>query len=195
MQNSNPVYRPPENRGYFGIGVEGICKPMNLGNLFQGKPNFIPCTPLGCIHILKYYSIEVKSKNVVIIGRSNLVGKPLHALLSQKFDVGNATVTLCHSSSSNIHYYTKNADIIIVATGIPYLLKSNMIKKDCVIIDVGINLVNDNSEKGYHIVGDVDYDNVMPSAKHITPVPGGVGPMTIAMLLYNTVISAESQSS
>ena len=173
--------------------VDGL-HPMNLGYLLQGKPNFIPCTPFGCIQILKHYEIEVKSKNIVIVGRSNLVGKPLHALLSQKFNIGNATVTLCHSKTDNINYFTKNADIIIVATGIPNLLKSDMIKKDCVVIDVGINRINDNSDKGYHIVGDVDYDNVMPLAKHITPVPGGVGPMTITMLLYNTIQSAKKAS-
>mgnify|MGYP001311178491 CR=1 FL=1 len=173
--------------------VDGL-HPVNLGNLFQGKPNFIPCTPFGCIHILKHYNIEVKSKNVVIIGRSNLVGKPLHALLSQKFDVGNATVTLCHSSTPNIDFYTKNADIIIVATGRPKLLTHNMIKKDCVIIDVGINRVDDDSPKGYQIVGDVDFNNILPIAKYITPVPGGVGPMTITMLLYNTVRSAKKAS-
>ena len=170
--------------------VDGL-HPMNLGHLLQGKPNFIPCTPFGCIQILKHYKIQVKSKNIVIVGRSNLVGKPLHALLSQKFNIGNATVTLCHSYSDSINFFTKNADIIIVATGMPNLLKSNMIKENCVIIDVGINRVNDNSDRGYHIVGDVDYDNVMPKAKYITPVPGGVGPMTITMLLYNTVRSAK----
>ena len=173
--------------------VDGL-HPMNLGNLLQGKPNFIPCTPFGCIQILKHYNIEVKSKNIVVIGRSNLVGKPLHALLSQKFNIGNATVTLCHSNTDNINHFTKNADIIIVATGKPNLLKSYMIKEDCVIIDVGINRIDDDSDRGYHIVCDVDYENVLPIVIYITPVPGGVGPMTITMLLYNTVRSAKKVS-
>ena len=121
--------------------IDGL-HPMNLGHLLQGQPNFIPCTPFGCIQIMKHYKIQVKSKNIVIIGRSNLVGKPLYALLSQKFNICNATVTLCHSYTNNISQFTKNADIIIVATGMPNLLKTNMIKKDCVIIDVGINRIN-----------------------------------------------------
>ena len=173
--------------------VDGL-HPINLGLLMQGKPNFIPCTPLGCIEILKYYNIDVESKNIVIIGRSNLVGKPLFALLSQKFKIGNATVTLCHSKSRNIDFYTKNADIIIVAIGSPKFLKSNMVKKNAIIIDVGINRVNDNSDKGYHIVGDADFDNLNNKVSYITPVPGGVGPMTITMLLHNTINSAKSFS-
>ena len=173
--------------------VDGL-HPINLGLLMQGKPNFIPCTPLGCIEILKYYNIDVESKNIVIIGRSNLVGKPLFALLSQKFKIGNATVTLCHSKSRNIDFYTKNADIIIVAIGSPKFLKSNMVKKNAIIIDVGINRVNDNSDKGYHIVGDADFDNLNNKVGYITPVPGGVGPMTITMLLHNTINSAKSFS-
>lgn len=173
--------------------VDGL-HPINLGLLIQGKPNFIPCTPLGCIEILKYYNIDVESKNIVIIGRSNLVGKPLFALLSQKFKIGNATVTLCHSKSRNIDFYTKNADIIIVAIGSPKFLKNNMVKKNAIIIDVGINRVNDNSDKGYHIVGDADFDNLNNKVSYITPVPGGVGPMTITMLLHNTINSAKSFS-
>ena len=173
--------------------VDGL-HPINLGLLMQGKPNFIPCTPLGCIEILKYYNIDVESKNIVIIGRSNLVGKPLFALLSQKFKIGNATVTLCHSKSRNIDFYTKNADIIIVAIGSPKFLKNNMVKKNAIIIDVGINRVNDNSDKGYHIVGDADFDNLNNKVGYITPVPGGVGPMTITMLLHNTINSAKSFS-
>tara|TARA_B100000676_G_C18075095_1_gene847058 strand:+ start:2388 stop:3293 length:906 start_codon:yes stop_codon:yes gene_type:complete len=173
--------------------VDGL-HPINLGLLMQGKPNFIPCTPLGCIEILKYYNIDVESKNIVIIGRSNLVGKPLFALLSQKFKIGNATVTLCHSKSRNIDFYTKNADIIIVAIGSPKFLKTNMVKKNAIIIDVGINRVNDNSDKGYHIVGDADFDNLNNKVGYITPVPGGVGPMTITMLLHNTINSAKSFS-
>ena len=171
--------------------VDGF-HPENLGYLLQGNPRFIPCTPFGCIKILKYYKIDVKSKHIVIIGRSNIVGKPLMALLSQKFELGNATVTICHSYTKNLSKYTMMADIIIAATGIPNLLNADMIKKGAIIIDVGINRINDNSKKGYHIVGDVNYESVKGKAAAITPVPGGVGPMTITMLLFNTVLSAEN---
>ena len=171
--------------------VDGF-HPENSGYLLQGNPRFIPCTPFGCIKILKYYKIDVKSKHIVIIGRSNIVGKPLMALLSQKFELGNATVTICHSYTKNLSKYTMMADIIIAATGIPNLLNADMIKKGAIIIDVGINRINDNSKKGYHIVGDVNYESVKGKAAAITPVPGGVGPMTITMLLFNTVLSAEN---
>ena len=170
--------------------VDGL-HPMNLGRLLQGNPNFIPCTPYGCLEILRYYKINVKSKHVVVIGRSNLVGKPIAALLSQKFDIGNSTVTLCHSQTKNLSKYTKMADVIIVAVGIPAMLKSNMVKKDAVVIDVGINRVDDDSQKGYHIIGDADYSSLINKVSSITPVPGGVGPMTITMLLNNTIASAE----
>ena len=170
--------------------VDGL-HPMNLGRLLQGNPNFIPCTPYGCLEILRYYKINVKSKHVVVIGRSNLVGKPIATLLSQKFDIGNSTVTLCHSQTKNLSKYTKMADIIIVAVGIPAMLKSNMVKKDAVVIDVGINRVDDDSQKGYHIIGDADYSSLINKVSSITPVPGGVGPMTITMLLNNTIASAE----
>ena len=168
--------------------VDGL-HPMNLGKLFQGKPSFIPCTPYGCLKILEYYEIETVSKNIVIIGRSNLVGKPLFGLLSQKFQIGNATVTLCHSRTKNIEFFTKEADIIIAAVGVPKLVKSNMIKDNCILIDVGINRIDDDSKKGYHIVGDIDFDSVQKKASAVTPVPGGVGVMTVTMLLYNTINS------
>ena len=157
----------------------------------QGTPKFIPCTPYGCIEILKYYKINLESKHVVIVGRSNIVGKPLMALLSQKFPYANATVTICHSYTSDLSNYTIQADILIVATGIPNLISSSMIKKDTVIIDVGINRIEDDSKKGYFITGDVNYNDVLSKVSAITPVPGGVGPMTITMLLYNTVRAAE----
>jgi len=173
--------------------VDGL-HPINLGYLMQGKPNFIPCTPFGCIEILKYYNIDVNSKNIVIIGRSNLVGKPLYSLLSQKFKVGNGTVTLCHSATKDMSVYTKNADIIIVAVGCVNILTQDMVKENSIVIDVGINRINDDSEKGYHIVGDVDFENLYPIVGKITPVPGGVGPMTITMLLYNTILSAKKKS-
>ena len=170
--------------------VDGF-HPMNVGKLLIGTPNFIPCTPQACLEILKYYDISVQSKHVVIIGRSNIVGKPLMALLSQKFEIGNATVTICHTGTNDISYYTKQADILIVAIGRASFLKSDMIKENVDIIDVGINRVDDDSEKGYKIVGDVDYDDVISKVNSITPVPGGVGPMTITMLLNNTVMAAE----
>lgn len=170
--------------------VDGF-HPENLGYLLQGNPNFIPCTPYGCIEILKYYNIEVQSKHVVIVGRSNIVGKPLFALLCQKFNIGNATVTLCHSHTKNLSDFTKKADILIAAIGSPKFISKDMVKKGTVILDVGINRINDSSDKGYHIVGDVDFDDVSSKANSITPVPGGIGPMTIAMLLFNTVKSAE----
>ena len=169
--------------------VDGF-HPMNIGKLLLGEPNFIPCTPAGCLEILKYYKIDVKSKHVVILGRSNIVGKPLMALLSQKFEVGNATVTICHTGTKNIQNYTKQADILIVAIGNPQYINANMIKKGVHILDVGINRVDNDSDKGYKIVGDVNYDSVFSLAKSITPVPGGVGPMTITMLLRNTIEAA-----
>ena len=171
--------------------VDGF-HPENMGKLLIGSPSFIPCTPHGCLEILKYYNVTVQSKHIVIIGRSNIVGKPLMALLSQKFEIGNATVTICHTGTDDISKYTKQADIIIVAIGKPFFLTSDMIKEDVDIIDVGINRIADESEKGYKIVGDVDYENVINKANSITPVPGGVGPMTITMLLNNTIMAAEN---
>ena len=170
--------------------VDGF-HPMNVGKILIGSPNFIPCTPYGCLEILKFYKINVSSKHVVILGRSNIVGKPLMALLSQKFEVGNATVTICHTGTPDLKLHTRIADIIIVAIGIPLFLKSNMIKNGVDIIDVGINRLEDDSKKGYRIVGDVDYDDIIDKVNSITPVPGGVGPMTITMLLSNTVLAAE----
>tara|TARA_Y100000768_G_C23830290_1_gene611008 strand:- start:41 stop:928 length:888 start_codon:yes stop_codon:yes gene_type:complete len=170
--------------------VDGF-HPMNVGKILIGSPNFIPCTPYGCLEILKFYKINVSSKHVVILGRSNIVGKPLMALLSQKFEIGNATVTICHTGTPDLTLHTRIADIIIVAIGIPLFLKSNMIKNGVDIIDVGINRLDDDSKKGYRIVGDVDYDDIVKKVNSITPVPGGVGPMTITMLLSNTVLAAE----
>ena len=171
--------------------VDGF-HPLNLGSLFEGNPNFIPCTPNGIIQILDYYKIETSGKHVVVIGRSNIVGKPMFALLAQKFKVGNATVTMCHTGTKDTSYYTKQADIVIAAVGVPEMLNSDMIKEGACLIDVGINRVEDNSsDKGYRLVGDIDIKSVMGKASSITPVPGGVGPMTITMLLYNTVLAAQ----
>ena len=170
--------------------VDGF-HPYNLGSLLEGNPNFIPCTPNGIIKILEFYKIETSGKHVVIIGRSNIVGKPMFALLSQKFKTGNSTVTICHTGTKDISYFTRQADIVIAAVGVPEMLTGDMIKEGTCLIDVGINRVDDsNSQKGYKLVGDIDLESVIPKASFLTPVPGGVGPMTITMLLYNTVKSA-----
>ena len=171
--------------------VDGF-HPVNLGSLLEGSPNFIPCTPNGIIEILAYYNIETSGKHVVIIGRSNIVGKPMFALLAQKFKVGNSTVTMCHTGTEDISYFTKQADIIVAAVGVPEMLTGDMIKNGACLIDVGINRVEDNNfEKGYRLVGDIHSESVLGKASSLTPVPGGVGPMTITMLLYNTVKSAQ----
>ena len=171
--------------------VDGF-HPINLGNLLAGSPQFIPCTPNGVIEILKYYNIPVSGKHAVIIGRSNIVGKPMFALLSQKFETGDATVTICHTGTHDLRSHTRQADIIIAAAGIPHLVTGDMISEGVDIIDVGINRVNDDSEKGYHLIGDVDFDSIFGIANSITPVPGGVGPMTITMLLANTIQAAKN---
>jgi len=170
--------------------VDGF-HPENLGLLAAGNHRFIPCTPKGILRILQFYNIETSGKHAVIVGRSNIVGRPLALMLSAKNDTGNATVTVCHSRTPDIANYTNQADIVIAAVGMPSLIKGDMITDGTVIIDVGINRVKDNSDKGYKLSGDVDYESVMDKASAITPVPGGVGPMTIAMLVENTVEAAE----
>jgi len=167
--------------------VDGF-HPENLGKLLAGLPTFKSCTPYGVWEMMKYYDINPEGKHVVIMGRSNIVGKPLFAILVQKADYCNATVTICHSRTPHIETITKQADILIAAMGQPLFVKANMVKPGAIVIDVGINRVDDtNSPKGYKLVGDVDFDEVSGVASAITPVPGGVGPMTIAMLLTNTV--------
>ncbi len=170
--------------------VDGF-HPENLGLLLEGNPNFIPCTPHGVLEILRHYDIPVSGRHAVIVGRSNIVGKPMFALLAQKFEMGNATVTICHTGTKDLAAYTKQGDIIIAAAGSPNMITGDMIKEGVDIIDVGINRVDDDSEKGYTLVGDVNTESVMGIANSVTPVPGGVGPMTITMLLVNTVKSAE----
>ena len=173
--------------------VDGF-HPKNQGYLMQGNPSFIPCTPYGCLKILEYYNIDTNGKNIVVVGRSNIVGKPIASLLSQNTNYGNGTVTLCHSRTENLSDFTKKADIIIAAVGVPKLIKEDMIKDGAHIIDVGINRIDDKSrEKGYRVVGDVDFDNVLDKVSSITPVPGGVGVMTVTMLLSNTVKAAFNQ--
>ena len=171
--------------------VDGF-HPINVGKLVTGIGGFVPCTPAGIVELLVRSSIQISGKHVVVVGRSNIVGKPIANLLYQKNQHGNAVVTICHSGASDIRYYTRQADILIAAIGVPHRITADDIKHGAVIIDVGINRVSDSrSEKGYSIVGDVDYEGVLPYVSAITPVPGGVGPMTIAMLLSNTFTSAK----
>jgi methylenetetrahydrofolate dehydrogenase (NADP+) / methenyltetrahydrofolate cyclohydrolase len=166
--------------------VDGF-HPISVGNLLIGNDTFLPCTPSGIQELLVRYNIPIKGKHVVVVGRSNIVGKPIANILLQKKENANAVVTVCHSAAKNISYFTKQADILIAAIGQPNFVKAEMVKDEVVVIDVGINRVNDESKpKGYTIVGDVDFDEVSKKAAFITPVPGGVGPMTIAMLLKNT---------
>lgn len=171
--------------------VDGF-HPMNVGKMVLGEPAMISATPQGILYLLETSKIETKGKNVVVLGRSNIVGTPMSILLSRKAEQGDATVTLCHSRTQNLAEITKNADIIIAAIGQPEFLKADMVKKGVVIIDVGIHRVPDEeAEKGYRLTGDVDFEAVSKKASHITPVPGGVGPMTIAALLKNTLLAAK----
>ena len=170
--------------------VDGF-HPENVGWLSIGKPRFIPCTPKGIMRILDYYNIDLSGKNIVVIGRSNIVGRPISILTSLNSQGSNGTCSLCHSRTKNLEQFTLNADVIITAIGKPNYLKGNMIKNGTVLIDVGINRVDSDNEKGYVIVGDADWDSVINKVSSITPVPGGVGPMTIAMLIENTIEAAE----
>ena len=167
--------------------VDGF-HPTNFGKMALGLKSFIPATPYGIMKLIEKYDIETEGKSCLVVGRSNIVGRPMSILMSLRGRYGNSTVTLAHSKSKNLAELTKKADIIIMALGIPEFLKYDMIKKDSTIIDVGITRVEDKSKRrGYVIKGDVDFDSVSKKAKFLTPVPGGVGPMTIAMLLQNTL--------
>ena len=168
--------------------VDGF-HPTNFGKMALSLPTFISATPFGIMELLKRYDVETSGKHTVVIGRSDIVGRPISILMSQKSNPGNSTVTLAHSRTKNIEELTKQADIIISALGVPNFVKAEMVKDGAVIVDVGITRVADNSAKGYKIVGDVDYENVSKKSSYITPVPGGVGPMTIAMLLKNTLLA------
>ncbi|MFL2876993.1 MAG: bifunctional methylenetetrahydrofolate dehydrogenase/methenyltetrahydrofolate cyclohydrolase FolD [Pontiellaceae bacterium] len=171
--------------------VDGF-HPMNVGKMMIGEETFFPCTPHGVVQMLMRSGIETAGKHVVVVGRSNIVGKPVANMLLQKKEGANATVTLCHTGTTDLGSFTRQADILIAASGWPNTITTDMIKPDAVVIDVGVNRVQDASKKnGYRLVGDVDFDGASTVASHITPVPGGVGPMTITMLLYNTVLSAE----
>lgn len=175
--------------------VDGF-HPMNFGKMALDMSTFIPATPFGILELLERYNVETKGKHTVVIGRSHIVGRPMSILMGRKGWPGNSTVTLTHSHTKNITQIISQADIVISALGVPNFLKAEMIKDDAVVIDVGITRVlDDTTEKGYRIVGDVDYENVSKKASFITPVPGGVGPMTIAMLLKNTLLARERHRS
>lgn len=171
--------------------VDGF-HPENFGKMALDMTTFIPATPFGILELLQRYNVETVGKHTVVIGRSHIVGRPMSILMSRKGWPGNSTVTLTHSNTKNIAQITTQADIVISALGVPNFLKAEMVKDDAVIIDVGITRVEDPTKpKGYYITGDVDYENVSKKASFITPVPGGVGPMTIAMLLKNTLLARE----
>lgn len=170
--------------------VDGF-HPMNVGNLVIGKKAFLPCTPHGIIVLLEKMGIETSGKHAVVIGRSNIVGKPVSLLLARKET--NCTVTICHTGTKNMAEMTRQADILIAATGRPHTVTKDMVKPGAVVIDVGVNRIPDDTKKsGFRLTGDCDYADLLETASFITPVPGGVGPMTIAMLIFNTLESAEN---
>ncbi len=167
--------------------VDGF-HPYNVGNLVIGNDTLLPCTPAGVQELLKRYEIETSGKHVVVVGRSNIVGKPIANIMVQKKQFANSIVTICHSAAPDLKQFTLQADILIAAIGVSNFITSDMVKEGAVVIDVGINRVEDSNEvKGYKLTGDVDFEGVAPKASFITPVPGGVGPMTIAMLMSNTL--------
>ena len=171
--------------------VDGF-HPTNFGKMALDMSTFIPATPFGILELLERYNVETKGKHTVVIGRSHIVGRPMSILMGRKGWPGNSTVTLTHSHTKNITQIISQADIVISALGVPNFLKAEMVKDDAVVIDVGITRVpDDTKERGYYITGDVDFKNVSKKASYITPVPGGVGPMTIAMLLKNTLLARE----
>lgn len=171
--------------------VDGF-HPMNVGRLQLGQPSFRPCTPAGIMELFEHYSIQTKGKHVVCVGASQIVGTPMAIMISREKDGGKATTTICHRYTKDLTKHTISADILIVAVGSPGLISGQMIKEDVVIVDVGINRVADHtSSKGYKLVGDCDFDSVSEKASWITPVPGGVGPMTRAMLMKNTLLAAK----
>jgi methylenetetrahydrofolate dehydrogenase (NADP+)/methenyltetrahydrofolate cyclohydrolase len=170
--------------------VDGF-HPVSVGKMMLGLPTFLPCTPHGILHILKRSGYATDGAHVVVVGRSNIVGRPLVNMLSLKNALGNATVTMCHTRTKDVGHFTRQADIVIAAAGRPKTITADMVKEGAVVIDVGVNRVSDPATKtGYRLVGDVDYAPVAAKAAAITPVPGGVGPMTITMLLFNTLESA-----
>ncbi|QLG47579.1 bifunctional methylenetetrahydrofolate dehydrogenase/methenyltetrahydrofolate cyclohydrolase [Natrinema halophilum] len=172
--------------------VDGF-HPENVGRLVAGDARFRPCTPHGVQKLLESIDVDTEGKDVTIVGRSDIVGKPLANLLLQKADDGNATVTVCHSRTNDLGAKTRNADIVVAAVGVPELVDGSMLTAGTVVIDVGVNRVDADTDKGYELVGDVEFESAKEKASAITPVPGGVGPMTRAMLLYNTVKAASMQ--
>lgn len=170
--------------------VDGF-HPVNVGKMVVGQPSFLPCTPHGCKVLLERTGIETKGKHLVIVGRSNIVGKPLANIMVQKEKGANCIVTVCHTAADDLSYYTRQADILVAAVGRANVITADMVKDGVVVLDVGVNRVDDPAAKrGYRLVGDVDFDTVSEKASAITPVPGGVGPMTITMLMHNTIESA-----
>lgn len=165
--------------------VDGF-HPVSLGRMMLGEPTYLPATPYGIIQLLERSHIETNGKHCVVLGRSNIVGTPISVMLSRKANPGNCTVTMCHTGTKNLKEIAKTADILIAAMGQPHFVTADMVKEGAVVIDVGIHRMEDNSEKGYHIIGDVKFDEVAPKCSFITPVPGGVGPMTRVALLINT---------
>ncbi len=171
--------------------VDGF-HPMNVGRLTVDQPTFKSCTPAGIFELFRYYSIPVKSKHAVVVGASNIVGSPMATMLSRENSEGKATTTICHKYTKDLTQHTIGADILVVAAGQPNLIKAEMVKEGAVIIDVGINRIADETtEKGYKLVGDCDFNGLKNKASWITPVPGGVGPMTVAMLMKNTLLAAK----
>lgn len=170
--------------------VDGF-HPMNVGRMMLGQKTFLPCTPHGVVQMLTRSGVPLKGAHVVIVGRSNIVGKPLANMLIQKNETANATVTICHTGTKDIGYFTRQADVVVAAAGRPNTITAGMVREGAVVVDVGVNRVKDAGKKsGFRLAGDVDFEGVRDKAAMITPVPGGVGPMTITMLLYNTVESA-----
>ena len=174
--------------------VDGF-HPTNVGRMALDLPSFLPATPFGILELLERYNVETSGKHVVVIGRSHIVGRPMSILMSQKRTAGNATVTITHSRTKNLKDFTLQADIIVAALGNPEFLTGDMVKEGVTVIDVGITRVKDATKKrGYRLAGDVHFDSVSPKCSYITPVPGGVGPMTIAMLLKNTLLACEQNN-
>lgn len=174
--------------------VDGF-HPVNVGKMVSGLPSYLPATPFGITKIMEHYGLSAEGKFVVILGRSHIVGRPMSILLSQSRPYGNGTVVVCHSRTKNLKELTLKADILVAAIGIPEFVKADMVKDDAIIIDVGINRVDDATRKrGYRLVGDVAFEEVSQKASHITPVPGGVGPMTIAGLMLNCYDAAQNRS-
>lgn len=171
--------------------VDGF-HPMNVGRMTIGQPAFRPCTPAGILELFHFYSIQTKGKHAVVVGASNIVGSPMAIMLSRENSTGKATTTICHKFTKELTKHTIDADILIVAVGQPGLISGPMVKEGVVVVDVGINRVADHTtEKGYKLIGDCDFDSVSSKASWITPVPGGVGPMTVAMLMKNTLLAAK----